>query len=84
MRDNMADLVHGHEVKEMVIESGDTHTRDSLIATIVDKFGEETRFYSCSADNMTADELVSFFERMGKLNTQNYTFLTDPEHAHSH
>ena len=80
----MADRIHGHEVKRMVMESGSTYTRDSLISAIINQFGEETRFYSCSADSMTADELIQFFEERGKLNTKDYTFFTSPEHACSH
>ena len=80
----MTDRIHGHEVKQMVMESGNTYTRDSLISAINDKFGEETRFFSCAADNMTADELLSFFENNGKLNPADYTFFTGPGHACNH
>lgn len=80
----MADRIHGHEVKRMVMESGSTFTRESLISAIENQFGEETRFYSCSADSMTADELIQFFESRGKLNTKDYTFNTDPAHACHH
>jgi len=80
----MADRIHGHEVKQMVMASGSTYTRDSLISAIIDKFGEETRFYSCSADSMTADELIQFFEERGKLNPETYTFHTGPQHACGH
>lgn len=80
----MAERIHGHEVKQMVMESDVRHTRDSLISAIIDKFGEETRFYSCSADAMTAEELISFFESNGKLNQENYTFFSGPEHTCNH
>lgn len=80
----MAERVHGHEVKRMVMEAGNSHSRESLVSAIIDKFGEETRFYSCAADNMTADELIAFFENNGKLNQDNYTFFTGPGHTCSH
>lgn len=70
----MSKHVHGREVKQMAMASGKSMTRESLHQEIIERFGEETRFYSCAAENMTADELISFFETNGKLNLQDYSF----------
>jgi len=70
----MSKIVHGREVKMMAMASGKLMTRESLHQEIIEKFGAETRFYSCAAENMTADELITFFETNGKLNLQNYNF----------
>ncbi len=72
----MAEQIHGGEVKRMAMTSGKTYTRESLHKEIIDTFGEETRFFSCSAENMTADEIISFFEANGKLNLEDYSFKT--------
>jgi len=72
--------VHGHEVMRMMIESGRTYTRASLRAAIVGKFGEETRFHTCSAEGMTADELISFLEMRGKFlaaDTESFSLPAD-------
>ncbi|MBU3916699.1 YecH family protein [bacterium] len=78
----MAKHIHGGEVKQMAMASGKTHTRESLHKEIIDTFGKETRFFSCSAENMTADELISFFEANGKLNPSDYSFESCQCHEH--
>jgi probable metal-binding protein len=78
----MTKYIHGKEVKRMVTESDKSHTRESLIQEIHNCFGEETRFYSCSAENMTAEALISFFEANGKLDTDNYRFIPGEGHSH--
>lgn len=80
----MTTMIHGSAVRQMVNNSAETFTRDSLLATIIESFGEDTRFYSCAEDNMTADELISFFENNGKLSREDYTFAEGPGHECSH
>lgn len=52
------DSIHGHEVLNMMIESGEQYTHASLEAAIKARFGEQARFHTCSAEGMTAGELV--------------------------
>ncbi len=59
--------IHAHEVLYMMMASGKTYTKASLGDEIVRNFGAETRFYACSAQNMTAAELVEFLQAKGKL-----------------
>ena len=54
------DSIHGHEVLNMMIESGEQYTHASLEAAIKARFGEQARFHTCSAEGMTAGELVAF------------------------
>lgn len=59
-------MTHGHEVLEMMF--GNSYSsREELVNAIVSKFGAEERFYTCSAENLTAEELVSFLEAKGKF-----------------
>lgn len=59
-------MIHGHEVLEMMF--GNSYSsREDLIKAINDKFGADERFYTCSAENMTATELVDFLESKGKF-----------------
>lgn len=53
------DSIHGHEVLNMMIESGEQYTHASLEAAIKARFGERARFHTCSASGMTAAELFS-------------------------
>lgn len=59
--------IHGHEVMQMIMGSDKKFTKESLKREIVDTFGEGSRFFSCSDADMTADQIIDFFERMGKL-----------------
>ena len=45
-------MTHGHEVLAMM--QGKAFTEESLLAAIIERFGKDERFYTCSADNLTA------------------------------
>ncbi|MGY5956581.1 YecH family metal-binding protein [Kosakonia sp. BK9b] len=59
--------IHGHEVLNMMISSGEHYSHESLVAAIVARFGAEARFHTCSAEGMTAKELVLFLAAKGKF-----------------
>lgn len=72
-------LIHGHEVLNMMITSGKAYTKASLIADISQRFGADARFHTCSAENMTAEQLVGFLEAKGKFVPQESGFSTSPD-----
>jgi probable metal-binding protein len=80
----MTEQVHGHEVMKMMLEDSKVYTKATLRAEIVDRFGEDTRFYTCSAQNMTADELISFLESRGKFIDEAGGFKTEPDKICDH
>lgn len=80
----MSEDIHGHEVMEMILSSGGTYTVESLEAAIHAKFGKEVRFYTCSASNMTARELICFLDERGKFTVREGGFTTDPEKICNH
>ena len=41
--------IHGHEVLNMMIESGEQYSHASLEAAITARFGEQARFHTCLA-----------------------------------
>ncbi len=59
--------VHGHEVINTVKNLDQTMSKNELVSTINEKFGEDTLFYNCSKNSMTAEQIISFFEQKGKL-----------------
>lgn len=63
----MANAVHGHDVMQMMIESGRAYTREGLQAAMVERFGADATFYTCSAEDMSPDELITFLAMRGKL-----------------
>jgi len=59
--------IHGHDVLTMMIDSGEQYTEERLVAAITARFGEEARFHTCTAAEMTAAELVAFLAARGKF-----------------
>ncbi|HCR3984702.1 TPA: YecH family protein [Kluyvera ascorbata] len=71
------DSIHGHEVLNMMIASGEQYSVESLEAAIHARFGEQARFHTCSAENMTAGELVAFLRNKGKFIPLESGFTTE-------
>ena len=80
----MSNQIHGHDVMKMMLDSGQPYTKDTLSAAIVHRFGKDARFYTCSADSMTADELVEFLAKREKFIETGAGFNTAPEKICDH
>jgi probable metal-binding protein len=61
------DSIHGHDVIEMIRSAGKPFTKSGLVAAIVEQFGAEARFHTCSAEGMDPAELVEFLMAKGKF-----------------
>lgn len=68
--------IHGHDVLNMMIESGEQYMEQSLVQAIDSRFGNNARFHTCSAENMTAAELVAFLAARGKFIPADEGFST--------
>ncbi len=80
----MNQSVHGHDVMHMMLELGGQFTRDSLKSAIETRFGADTRFHTCSAEDMTALQLIDFLEAKGKFVAADDGFNTREEHICQH
>jgi probable metal-binding protein len=80
----MLTQVHGHEVIAMMTASSLPYTRVSLIAAILERFGPDARFFTCSATDMTAGELIDFLEVRGKFMPVPGGFAFNPDRACQH
>ena len=58
----MPEQVHGHEVMQMMMDEQKPYTRETLREAMVAKFGAETRYFTCSAEGMTPDELIELYK----------------------
>lgn len=70
--------IHGHEVLHMM--HNHTYSEASLIQAIKDKFGNDARFHTCSAQGMSAEELVTFLKDKRKfmpVNEESFTVDSD-------
>ena len=75
----MTESIHGHEVMRKMIESGETYTKHTLRTAIDDWFGETARFHTCSTENMTTDELISFLAERRKFYSDETGFRVDED-----
>ncbi len=76
--------VHGHEVIAMMMEATEPFTRESLTNAILDRFGPDTRFHTCSAAGMSAAEMVTFLEARGKFLPAAAGFRINPQRVCQH
>lgn len=68
-------MTHGHEVLEMM--QGHSYTEKSLHEAIIARFGADERFYTCSAENLTAQGLIDFLKDHGKFMPADEGFTVD-------
>jgi probable metal-binding protein len=76
--------IHGHEVIALMQQSGVTYNRSTLIEAILRRFGLEARFHTCSAEDMSADELVDLLAVKGKFMGTPEAFTVNPERLCRH
>ena len=63
---------------------GHSYTEKSLLEAIIEKFGPEERFYTCSADNLTARGLIDFLKERGKFMPAEDGFTVDESKVCEH
>ena len=80
----MSEPIHGHEVMQMMVDSAQTYPRASLKAAMEARFGAEARFYTCSAQDLTAEALIEFLAQKGKFIDQETGFSTAQEKICNH
>jgi len=80
----MTTQVHGHEVMQMMLNLDRSFTRESLRESIHEQFGTDARFFTCSAQDMTADELIDFLAQRGKFVETDSGFNTAPDRICQH
>lgn len=80
----MNSSIHGHEVMQMMVESGKQYSRESLKKEIENTFGADACFHTCSAFDMTADDLIDFLDARGKFMNVDEGFTTDKSKICNH
>ncbi len=71
----MTKEIHAHEILRMM--EGCSYTTASLKDAIIEKFGAEARFNTCSAEGMDADAIIEFLEAKGKFKPSESGFTMD-------
>jgi probable metal-binding protein len=76
--------IHGHEVIEMIAAVGRPLSRTDLLDEIGRRFGPDARFHTCSAEDLSAAELVDFLVTRGKLHGSDHALALDPSKVCQH
>lgn len=63
----------------MMLDSGKAYTRATLLADIVARFGADARFYACSAQDMTPNDIIDFLQAKGKFVSCDAGFQTSAD-----
>ncbi|WP_153110389.1 YecH family metal-binding protein [Propionivibrio limicola] len=82
----MSESIHGHDVMHFMLEQGGGFSRESLKTAVEARFGAEARFHTCSAQDMTAEQLIDFLAAKGKFveSVSGSGFNTQPEKICNH
>ena len=80
----MAESIHGHDVMRMMVEANRSFTEGQLKEAIINKFGEDARFHTCSASQMTAAELIGFLRARSKFIVSDDTVAMRAENICDH
>lgn len=80
----MSEQIHGHVVMEMMLKKDQSFTRETLYEAIVEEFGKEARFHTCSDENMTINSLIDFLQSRGQFVEKGEGFSTSSEKICNH
>ncbi len=68
-----------------MMEGNTYENKESLIKAIKNKFGAEERFYTCSAEDLSAEELIDFLYERNKFRvTENGNFTVNTSQICDH
>ncbi|USE39180.1 YecH family protein [Endozoicomonas sp. SCSIO W0465] len=62
--------IHGHNVLNLIKEQKVVLNKETLLTAISAEFGEEARYHTCSARELTAEELAKLPLMVGSTNVQ--------------
>ncbi len=79
-----SERVHGHDVMAMMLEAARPFSRDELVAALIERFGPSARFHTCSAQGLTAAQIVEFLDARGKFVQVDGKLTTEPDRICSH
>lgn len=80
----MTNSIHGHEVMRMMVEAGRPFTEAQLEEAIVQRFGAQARFHTCSASEMTPKQLIGFLKMRNKFIISDNAMAMKPENICDH
>lgn len=76
--------IHAHEILEMMIRSGIKYSNETLSDEIIETFGDEATFCTCSGHGLDAYDVVQHLWGKGKFtgNPDEFVFLPGDRCSH--
>jgi probable metal-binding protein len=63
----MSQTVHGHEILERLVSAGGNLALSALRDAATRDYGEDAKYFTCSAQGMSFDELLEFLSQRNKI-----------------
>ncbi len=63
----MQESIHGHNVLKLIKSQNEPMSQQQLLNALTEHFGEDSRYHTCSAQELSAEELLQIFIKKGKL-----------------
>lgn len=80
----MSNKVHVHDVLNMMSQSAEQYSTDSLVAAMQRTFGDDAQYRSCSQQGMDAAQAVAFLKGKGKFTGDDNSFTRKAGDTCSH
>jgi probable metal-binding protein len=74
----MSSDIHGHQILTMLMQATQPIQRESLTARVIEMFGEEVTFCTCSQQGLSLDDLLTFLLSKGKIIEQDAGLIGNP------
>ena len=76
--------IHAHEVMRLMLELDTDFSRESLTHAIIERFGVDAGFHSCSQAGMGVSAVIDFLESRGKFVARADGFNTAQDKTCNH
>ena len=62
--------IHGHKVLNFIKDQTEPVSQEQLVTRLSDHFGQTAQFHTCSAQELSIDQLLQLFIAKGKLSQE--------------
>ncbi|WP_432454807.1 MULTISPECIES: YecH family metal-binding protein [unclassified Agarivorans] len=80
----MSQSIHGHQVMQLMLETGGSFSSESLEVLLHQTFGENSVYHTCSKQGMNAQQLIVLLAERGKFVESKQGFTTSQSKICSH
>lgn len=75
----MTDIIHAHNLLELLLQYDGGMTKDALLHEITNRFGEAVLFTNCTENTYTFDQILQFLASRDKIIVEGDTISVRKE-----